>query len=73
MEGFFLVILFIAGLFCFLIVLGLITKQILGLQWDDKFVPDFVYKGIVYIGRGVVVLLALSFVWLSLGIIQEVF
>jgi membrane glycosyltransferase len=73
MEGFFLVILFIAGLFCFLIVLGLITKQILGLQWDDKFVPDFVYKGIVYIGRGVVVLLALSFVWISLGIIQEVF
>ena len=73
MDGGFLITFFLTGLFCFLIVLGSITKQILGLQWDDRFIPDFVYKGIVYIGRGVVVLLALSFVWISLGIIQEVF
>jgi hypothetical protein len=59
-----IIIAFLIGLWCFLMVAGWVVRFVLGLQWDEHFISDFVHGGFIAFGRVMILLFAIGFVYI---------
>jgi len=66
-----MILFFLLGLICLLIIIGWILKQILKLQWDDTFISDFVYDSLIVVGKGIILLIAIYFVIVIISLIKN--